>query len=156
MPGSGKKQLFARSFREAPKVQRVADVDDAETVHLTVVLKPGSPVHPARHIGGNGMSRADYAARHGTPRSIMDRLITFATEHGLQVEEADSARHTVRLVGTYAQARSAFQPEQLGVYRAGGSSVTVCGAEGSGFGLAAKVKPAAVKQESKRGMFVHV
>jgi hypothetical protein len=33
--------------------------------------------------------------------------------------------------------------------------VTACGAEGSGLGLAAKVKPAAMKQEPSRGRFVH-
>ena len=36
-----------------------------------------------------------------------------------------------------------------------GGSVTACGEEGSGLGLAAKVKPASVKQEPTRGMLVH-
>ena len=38
---------------------------------------------------------------------------------------------------------------------AASSAVTACGAEGSGLGLAAKVKPAAMKQEPSRGLFVH-
>jgi putative transposase len=39
---------------------------------------------------------------------------------------------------------------------AASSAVTACGAVGSGLGLAAKVKPAALKQEPTHGLFVHV
>jgi putative transposase len=36
-----------------------------------------------------------------------------------------------------------------------GGSVTACGEEGSGLGLAAKAKPASTKQELEHGMFVY-
>jgi kumamolisin len=118
-----------RSFRHKPRAERVADVEDDKTVHLTVVLKPGSPLQPEMHAGGSGITRAEYAARYGTPRDVMDRVIEYATSHGLRVEEADAARHIVKLAGTYAQARSAFQPEDLGVYRAAGRDFVARGGD---------------------------
>ena len=109
-----------RSFRAAPTSKQVAEVDDRQTVHLTLVLRPGTPFDPSRFGAGRGMTREEFQSRHATPQGVIDRITTFATAHGLRVERVDRVRHTMRLAGSYAQARGAFRPEHLGVYVAGG------------------------------------
>ena len=120
-------QPHPRSFRAPPDSGKVEEVDDGQTVHLTVVLRPGSPFEPDRYAAGRGLSREEFRSRHGTPQPVVDRLTEFAIGHGLRVEQADSVRNTVKLAGTYAQARSAFQPEQLGVYRVKGRTFVARG-----------------------------
>ncbi len=109
-----------RSFRAAPATKQVAEVDDKQTVRLTVVLKPGTPFDPARFGVGRGMTRDEFRSRHATPQVVIDRVTTFAAAHGLTVTSADRTRNIVKLFGTYAQARDAFHPEHLGVYIANG------------------------------------
>ncbi len=110
---------FARSFREAPRDPRVADVDDGATVRLTVVLRPATPIDPARCVGA-AMSRTAFGERHATSQAVLDRVAAYARAHGMRVEAADPARHCVKLSGTYAQARAAFQPDEMGVYESHG------------------------------------
>ncbi|MFI5233702.1 MAG: protease pro-enzyme activation domain-containing protein [Gemmatimonadales bacterium] len=109
-----------RSHCSTPASKQVAEVDDNESVRLTIVLKPATPFDPSRFGPGRGLSREEFIARHAAPQSAIDRLTTFARAHGLAVEQTEPARHTVRLSGTFAQARSAFRPEHLGVYVTGG------------------------------------
>lgn len=115
------RQLSA-SFRTAPAGQRVGDVDDADPIRLTVVLKPGEPIKTAPAAGGI-LSHAQYQAQHGTPDAVLQQVAAYATSHGLRVVEASSAKHAVRLEGTVGQARAAFQPDGLGVWRIDGEDV---------------------------------
>ncbi|MGH7655292.1 MAG: S53 family peptidase [Gemmatimonadaceae bacterium] len=109
-----------RSYRVAPASRQVAEVDDNDAVRLTVVLRPASPFDPSRFGPGRGLSREEFVSRHATRQDVIDRVTTFATAHGLAVEDADRNSHRVRLTGTVAQARDAFRPEHLGVYVAAG------------------------------------
>ena len=109
-----------RSFRAAPTSKQVAEVDDRQTVHLTLVLKPGAPFDPSRFGAGRGMTREEFQSRHATAQSAPIASPSLSLAHGLRVERVDRVRHTMRLAGSYAQARSAFRPEHLGVYVAGG------------------------------------
>lgn len=117
-------QKFTSSMRRRPTGQRVSDVDPNRLIRLTVVLKPGAPLQPItpkkRH---RALSRADYRARHGTKQAVLDRVVAFAKQHGLRVVEASPSKHAVRLEGTYGQAKAAFQPEELGVFRIDGKDV---------------------------------
>lgn len=112
-------QKLARSFRLECTGKRIGDVPAETPVHLTIVLKPHSPVDMTHPV----MSRADYGKRHGTSQAVIDRLIQYAEGHGLKVEHADPATHMVRLSGTYAQANSAFEPEGSGLYDMDGQKI---------------------------------
>jgi len=111
-------QIFPRSFQMQPPGTRTGEVDDSGTVRLTVVLKPHAPIDPA----AAPVAHAEYARRHGTRDAVTDRFAAYARSHGLQVEQPAGAFHMLVLSGTYAQARSAFQPEGLGMYQEAGRS----------------------------------
>ena len=111
---------ISASFRHAPDGERLGDVNDAEPVRLTVVLRPGEPIRPA--IGGI-LTHAQYQAQHGTSAEVLEQVSAYATSCGLRVVEASSSKHAVRLEGTLGQARAAFRPDGLGVWRIGGEDV---------------------------------
>ena len=105
-------QMVLCGYVKPPAAPRLRDVELDAPVRLTVVLKPhGLPAEI-----GPPVSRADYAARYATPQPVIERLTAYARSHRLTLESADAARHLVRLSGTYAQASSAFAPENLAVY----------------------------------------
>ncbi len=112
-------RAFVRSYRGAPRAARVADVDDAATVHLTVVLKPDRAMHPLDRAA-NPLTREEFRLRHSTSQAVVDQVASYARAHGMQVEAIEPAQHRVRLVGTYAQARAAFKPDELGIYEQDG------------------------------------
>jgi kumamolisin len=114
---------FASSLRKRPTEQRISDVDANRPIRITVVLKPGTPLAAHVQQRRRALSHAQYRTRHGTKQSIVDRVAAFATSHGLRVVEANSAKHVVRLEGTYGQAQAAFQPEELGMYRINGKDL---------------------------------
>lgn len=105
-----------RSFRPAPSADRIAEVDPASPVRLTVVLKPRTPIDAAAYALGKGPTAEAYVARHATEAATLDAVATFARSHGLRVVSSDAATHTVELAGVQAQARAAFKPDDLAVY----------------------------------------
>ena len=108
-------QTLAPSFTMEPAMQRSGDISGDEPIALTIVLKPHRPLEPL----GPRLNRADYAKRHGTSQAVIDRVVQYAGGHGMTVSHASAAEHCVRLSGTYAEAQSAFEPEQIGRYRSG-------------------------------------
>ena len=98
-----------------PAVQRSGDITGTEPIRLTIVLKARRPLDPF----GPRLSRAELGRRHGTLQAVIDRVVQYVGGHGLTVIHASAAEHCVRLSGTYAQAQSAFAPEQIGRYRWG-------------------------------------
>ena len=112
---------FSNSLRTEPNATRVGDVDDNGHVRLTVVLRPSQAVVPEHHFHGEALTHAEYKARHSTDAATITQLRHFAESHGLHVDDtAAPETNQVILTGTYKQARAAFQPEQIGVYEAGG------------------------------------
>ncbi len=111
-------QIFPRSFQVEPPGTRTGDVDDAAPVRLTVVLKPHAPVDAL----APAVAHAEYARRHGTRDTVIEQVAAYARSHGLHVEQPAGSFHMLMLSGTYAQARSAFRPEGMGVYRDAGRS----------------------------------
>ena len=108
-------QTLAPSFVMEPTVERVGDISGAEPIRLTIVLKPYRTLDPF----GPRLSRAEFGRRHGTQQAVIDRVVQYVSGHGLAVSHASAAEHCVRLTGTYAEAQSAFEPEQIGRYRWG-------------------------------------
>lgn len=115
-PDAAPLQKLPRSYRQRPNLPAVGDVDDSKPVTLSVVMKPGVPFGKTV---GRSVTREQFRARHRTSQAVINRLVRFAIQHGLQVEEIDAEHHTVRLSGSYLQARRAFAPEHLAVYRDG-------------------------------------
>ena len=107
---------FTRSFRIAPDADRVSDVDPATPARIVVVLKPGAPVIPSRHVGGGFLSHADYASQHGSDAQAVAAVTRYAQSHGLIVAPHEAGSNQVVLTGTYGQAIAAFRPEQIGLY----------------------------------------
>lgn len=114
-------QALAPSFAMEPTVQRSGDITGTEPIKLTIVLKARRPLDPF----GPRLSRAELGRRHGTLQAVIDRVVQYVGGHGLTVIHASAAEHCVRLSGTYAQAQSAFAPEQIGRYR-WGSRELIC------------------------------
>ncbi len=106
---------LARSMRSAPKAERLGEVADGQSISLTIVLKPGTPIDPTVTVAPD-----EYRRRYATRQTVVDTLVAHAKAHGLTVEMADAGLHTVRLSGTYGQARAAFEPAGLARYRAAG------------------------------------
>jgi kumamolisin len=108
-------QTLAPSFVMEPIVQRSGDILGTEPIRLTIVLKP----HRALDPFGPRLNRVEFGKRHGTPQAVIDRFAQYAGRFGLTVSHASAAEHCLRLSGKYAEAQSAFEPEQIGRYRWG-------------------------------------
>jgi kumamolisin len=95
-----------------------ADSDPNEIVTLTVRVRPRSPRSelektvaaltaqpPAqrRHL-----TREEHARLHGGDPDDLDKVKTYASQHGLAVTDASAARRTVHLVGSVAAVEQAF------------------------------------------------
>jgi hypothetical protein len=101
---------FAPSHRPATAATRVADIDPAEPIEISVYLKPLHPPQDQPH------TRASMAARRADDHADdIARLSEFAAAHGLTVTAVEPGRRLVRLAGTAAQMQEAFQTE-LAVY----------------------------------------
>ncbi len=96
----------------------VGDSDPAESVQLTVRVRPRTPHHhltktvkdlasklPAhrRHL-----SRDEFSSRHGADPADLDKVKAFASRHGLTVTHTSVARRSVHLLGTGAAVDKAF------------------------------------------------
>ena len=118
-PSPVARRLLTRSFQAPPADAPVAAIDDEQIVRLTVVLKPRVPYDMRHDMTGRGLSTQQFHDQHRTDQVAIDRMTQFASAQGLTVEQIDADHHTITLSGPMGRARSAFQPEQIGVFRAG-------------------------------------
>jgi kumamolisin len=101
----------------------VGSADPAEQVSVSILLRRrvGAPALPdlsqARASTGGAMSREQFAGTYGADPADIERIETFAGEHGLAVAETSIPRRTVVLHGTVAQMNEAFAVD-LGTYQA--------------------------------------
>lgn len=114
---------LSSSHLPAPIGAKLSEVASDRPIFLTVVLRPGLPIHIEAYADGKVLSHAEYTARHGTPQSVLNRVVEHARACGLHVVEASATKHAVRLKGSYAQASQLFQPDGLGMYELDGKSV---------------------------------
>jgi kumamolisin len=103
---------LSSSFLSEPDMPRLGDLAGNENIRLTIIFKPHRPID----VVGPRLSRDEYSKRHSTRQEIVDRLVSYAVGFGLRVERSSCSEHCVRLSGSYDQARSAFEPDQLGRY----------------------------------------
>src|SRR5579884_3865223 len=110
-----------------PGAARVGPADPSEEVSVSIRLRrrPGAPPLPdpsrASVLGGQTVSREEFAATYGADPADVARVQAFASEHGLSVQETSIPRRTVVLAGTVAQLEQAFGVD-LGRYQVGETS----------------------------------
>ena len=108
-----------RSKREPMRGARVvAETDPNEIIDVTVRVRHGkgtkslagtvatlaaTPAHARRHL-----SREEYTAAHGADHGDLEKVMAFASEHGLSAHSASVARRSVHLVGTADAMAKAF------------------------------------------------
>jgi kumamolisin len=103
---NSKKVPLAGSERK-PVGKRVGDQPNDETIEISVILKPKTRA-ALPQAGGAAVSRTDFAAQHGADAADIDRVKQFAKENNLTVGEISVDRRTVKLEGTAADMRRAF------------------------------------------------
>ena len=83
-----------------------------EPVRVSVIVKRKQPLDLAG-LQGRHVSREEFSSKYAADPAAFDLLRTFATQHGLSVDENASSldRRTLVLTGTAEQMRQAFQTE---------------------------------------------
>lgn len=110
-----------------PGARAVGDVDPAERIEVTIVLKP--PAAGGRRAAERAMDaalpgerhypdRAEFAAESGASAKDIQAVEDFATAHGLTVVQASAARRTVIVSGTAATIATAFGVKDFKQYEA--------------------------------------
>ena len=97
----------------------VGDVAPGETVSVTVVVRPRSPLPESTNSAGAPLSRAEFARRYGAAPNDLAAVERFASEYGLTVVASDAARRSVQLTGPVAAMSTAFGTT-LKLYQQGG------------------------------------
>jgi kumamolisin len=92
------------SARTRPPGEFVSVADPREVVDVTVIVrsKYGGELLPGH------LSREEFAVSYGAGEGDLERVESFAADHGLSVVQRDAARRSVRLSGTVAQMCDAF------------------------------------------------
>jgi kumamolisin len=86
---------------------RVGDQPDNEIIEVSVILKPKSRATPGLG-GGATVSHQEFAASHGADNSAIAKVRQFAKDHNLTVSEVSVERRTMKLEGSAANMRQAF------------------------------------------------
>ena len=104
---NSKKVTLAGSQRQ-PIGTRVGDQPDNETIEVSIILKPKARA-AAPKAGAAAISREEFAAKHGADTGAIEKVKQFAKEYSLKVGEVSVERRTVKLEGTAANMRRAFE-----------------------------------------------
>lgn len=110
-------ELKNSARKPMPGAQLIGPSDPNETVQVTITLRRGSqpaafaaaqqmgtrPVRERKHL-----TRAEFAAAHGTQMADLEKIRTFASQHDLQVVSESRGRRTVILTGTVKSVSEAF------------------------------------------------
>jgi kumamolisin len=103
---NAKKVILPGSERQ-PIGTRVGDQPNDEMIEVSVILKPKARALTPQATGAS-VSRQEFAAKHGADSGAIDKLKQFAKENNLTVGEVSAERRTVKLEGTAANMRRAF------------------------------------------------
>ena len=104
---NSKKVTLAGSQRQ-PIGTRVGDQPNDETIEVSIILKPKARA-AAPKAGAAAISREEFAAKHGADTGAIEKVKQFANEYNLTVGEVSVERRTVKLEGTAANMRRAFE-----------------------------------------------
>jgi len=99
-------------------VRIVADADPNQIIDVTVRVRhamgtkslsakvaelAGTPVHERRHL-----TREEYTAAHGAAQNDFEKVMAFASEHGISAHSPSAASRSMHLVGTAEAMTKAF------------------------------------------------
>ena len=104
---NSKKVTLPGSQRQ-PIGTRVGDQPNDEMIEVSVILKPKARA-AAPDAGGATISREEFAAKHGADTGAIEKVKQFAEQYNLTVGEVSVERRTVKLEGTAANMRRAFE-----------------------------------------------
>jgi kumamolisin len=104
---NAKKVILPGSERQ-PIGTRVGDQPNDEMIEVSVILKPKARALTPQATGAS-VSRQEFAAKHGADSGAIDKVKQFAKENNLTVGEVSAERRTVKLEGTAANMRRAFE-----------------------------------------------
>ena len=90
--------------KSPPGATVLGPADPAELLTLSLYLKPRETPPDGQRLG-----RTEFAGRFGARSGDIDRIRTYATDHGLVVADVDPARRLVRLAGTVEAHTEAFR-----------------------------------------------
>ena len=96
--------------RKLPAAARVVGaMPPDEEVRVSVIVKRKQPLDLA-DLQGRQLSRTEFASKYGASAEAFDQLRSFASQHGLTVDEGASSleRRTLVLTGTAEQMQQAF------------------------------------------------
>ena len=107
------------SKREPVKGARlVGDVDANEIIDVTVRVRRGkgkallpetlAALGATPHAERKHMTREEFAAAHGADHSDIEKVVQYASEHGLTAHDPSIARRSVHLSGTAQAMTEAF------------------------------------------------
>ena len=109
-PSSSPRVSLPFTDRKLPSAARVAGAPPPhEGMRVSVIVKRKQPLDLAT-LGGRHVSRTEFTSKYAASAQAFDQLRSFATQHGLSVDEAASSldRRTLVLTGTTAQMQQAF------------------------------------------------
>ncbi len=104
---NNKKVTLPGSERQ-PIGTRVGDQPENETIEVSIILKPKTRATVPQQ-GGQAVSREDFAAKHGADSADIEKVKEFAKGNNLTVGEISAERRTVKLEGTAADMKRAFE-----------------------------------------------
>lgn len=99
--------------RQLPAAARaVGAMPPDEEVRVSVIVKRKQPLDLA-NLQGRHLSRTEFASKYAASAAAFDQLRSFASQHGLSVDEGASSleRRTLMLTGTAAKMQQAFGVE---------------------------------------------
>ncbi len=102
-----KKKIPLPGSMRHPVGSRVGTQPKNETIEVSVILKPKTPV-PIPTDGGAVVSREEFAAKYGPDPAAVRQVKEFAKQNNLTVGQVSLARRTIKLKGSVADMTRAF------------------------------------------------
>src|SRR5438128_7082501 len=104
--------LVPGSEKTLPKGAKFIGKTKAEDrVEITVLLRARKPLPSLEELCGpnlQSLSHDQFRDEHGADPADIEKVETFAAEHGLSVSQTSRAQRTLRLSGTVAEMKAAF------------------------------------------------
>ena len=105
--------LLPGTERPAPKAKKMAKIDKAELINITVKLRPKEPLpdllNPQVYEQFTPLSHETFARQYGPSEADTDIVKAFAHSAGLSIVKTEPNKRTLELRGTISQMEKAFK-----------------------------------------------
>ncbi len=96
-----------------PDARHIDEVDDAQQIDVTLVLRRREELPKSLVEGSDTVSTEEFAERYGANPDDIDLVCRTAEDHGLTVLKTDPAARKVEIAGTLGQLRTVVDPGRL-------------------------------------------